>query len=174
MHYRISSEQLWVSVLGGCGFCKTLADGVNGIVFLGELYGRFGKADSRSGSNATEERENCDVANEVESEQSGQIETGWEDASTFNEEEFDDDVTGGWDTWKDRDTLIEACLFEVEISFERSQEGLFTFVNARIEAVDNTECPNELQKLRGNKAVELRYHISVERMLTNRQYRKIS
>ncbi|RAR11243.1 isocitrate dehydrogenase [Stemphylium lycopersici] len=164
MHYRISSEQLWVSVLGGCGFCKTLADGVNGIVFLGELYGRFGKADSRSGSNATEERKNCDVANEVESEQSGQIETGWEDASTFNEEEFDDDVTGGWDTWKDRDTLIEACLFEVEISFERSQEGLFTFVNARIEAVDNTECPNELQKLRGNKAVELRYHISVERV----------
>jgi hypothetical protein len=170
MHYRISSEELRVSVLGGCGFCKTLADGVNGTVFLGELYERFGKTDSRSGSNASDQEENCDVANEVVSELSDQTETGWEDASVFNEEDSADDVTGGWDAWEDRDTLIEACLFEVEISFERGQEGPFTFVNARIEAVDNTERPNGLQKLRGDKAVELRYHVSVERMLTNRQY----
>jgi hypothetical protein len=161
LHYQITSEELRKSVLEGCGFCKTLADGIHGKVFLDELYERLENSDSCSGINDSDDVES---RNETLDEESKDVEPDWTDASTFNEEELDDDITGGWDTWKERDSLIEACQFGIDISFEKGHAGLFTFVNTHIEAVDNVDRPNDLQKLQGAKAVALRYHVGSKGM----------
>lgn len=161
VHYQITSEELRKSVLGGCEFCKTLADGIHGKVFLDELYQRLQESDSSSGTNASNDVESC---SENANKEPDDLEHEWADASAFNEEEFDNDITGGWDAWEERDILIEACHFQFEVSFERGHAGLFTFVNAYIEAVDKVEHPNSLQKLQGKKSLELRYHVNTKGM----------
>jgi hypothetical protein len=164
--HEITAEELRNSVIEGCGFCRTLGDGVHGRVFLDELYERFEKTDSWSGSDTgSGEEASPDVEHGAASQESEDVESEWNDASAFNEEDIDDDVTGGWDAWEDRDTLNQACLFKIELSFERGEAGLCTFANARIEAAtEDMDDPNELQKLHGEKAVELRYHINVDSM----------
>ncbi|USP78816.1 HET-domain-containing protein [Curvularia clavata] len=162
IHYPVTSEELRRSVFGECGFCKTIADGVHGKIFLDELYERLERSDSASGSNTSDDIEGSDEATD---KQPKDTDSAWTAASAFNEEELENDFTGGWDVWEDRDTLVEACQFKIDLSFERGHAGLFTFLNARIEAVDDVDHPNNLQKLRGEKAVELRYHMNSKGML---------
>lgn len=59
----------------------------------------------------------------------------------------------------DCDALIKPYLFSMDTSFEKGDAGLFAFGNTRIEAVDNGDDMNELQKLCGSKVVEVRYHV---------------
>jgi hypothetical protein len=166
VQYHITTEELRNSVINGCRFCRTLADGVHGKVFLDELYERFERTDSWPGSEvasveASTYTDDGDVDKSPE-----EVESEWNDASAFDAEEINDDVTGGWDAWEDRDTLVQARIFSIELSFERGEADLFTFVNARIEATaENMDYPDELQKLQelqGEKAVELRYHVNVD------------
>lgn len=162
VHYQVTSEELRRSVLGDCGFCKTLADGVHGKIFLDELYERLERSDSASGSNTSGEMESSDETTDEEPENTDSAST---EASAFNEEEMGDEFAGGWDVWEDRDTLVEACQFKIDLSFERGHAGLFTFLNAHIEAVDDVDHPNNLQKLQAEKSVELRYHMNSKGML---------
>ncbi|KAF1937683.1 HET-domain-containing protein [Clathrospora elynae] len=162
--YGVMSHELRKSVLEGCQFCRTLADGIHGRVFLDELYARYEITDSLPASIASENDTLSGAGDTYPGEESAGEEDvhEWNDASTFNEEEIDDDVTGGWEAWKDRDTLAETCSFKISLSFERGKAGFFTFVNARVEAAGNVaDQPNELQMLYGDKAVELHYHVSV-------------
>lgn len=161
IQYQVTSEELRRSVVGECEFCKTLADGVHGRVFLDELYERLERTDSDSGSNTSE-----DVAGSSEKtdEKPKDVESGSPETFASDEEEIENDVTGDWDTWEDRDTLLEACQFKIELSFERGHAGLFTFLNARIQATNDVDHPNDLQKLQGEKAVELRYHMNSKGM----------
>ena len=39
-------------------------------------------------------------------------------------------------------------------------------MNAYIEAIDKTEHPNSLQKLQGEKSLELQYHVNTKGMLS--------
>lgn len=155
--YDLTSQELRESAIDGCGFCRTIADGVHGKVFLDELYARFEKTESWPGSGKSDD-EVTDVGDEASSDNPDIEEDDWRAASAFNEEEIGKDVTGGWDTWDDRDTLIEPCIFRASLSFERGEDGLFTFMNALIEAAHDD--PSSLHKLSGEQAVELRYHIN--------------
>ncbi|KAF1848986.1 uncharacterized protein K460DRAFT_83823 [Cucurbitaria berberidis CBS 394.84] len=120
--YVVTSEELRTSVLNGCRFCRTLADGIHGRMFLDEMYQRWNKTDSwpeSVNSGDSKSPEYGDEAIEQEQEEDG---NDWNDASAFNEEKIADDVTGGWEAWEDRDTLFEASTFEVRLSFEREVE----------------------------------------------------
>jgi hypothetical protein len=165
VQYAITAEELRSSVIEGCKFCRTLANGVHGKVFLDELYERFERTDSWPGSEQDGGEETSLDKHEAMDQGAEEVEFEWNDASAFNEEDINDDVTGGWDAWEDRDTLNQACLFEIELSFERGDAGLFTFVNARIEATaEDVNDRHDMQKLYGEKAVELRYHVNLDGM----------
>lgn len=155
--YQASASDLRFSVLHGCKWCKTLADGIHGRVFLDSVYEQWNKTDSwpSSASDGKEENQNDE-------------EDGWNDASVFNTE-VDSDPAGGWNSDEDRDTLAFDCVFSVDISFERGEGSLFTFLNAHIESVDDDE-ENAVRKVRGEKAVDLRYYIN---MIGQYQMRKI-
>jgi len=160
VRYTISSHELRKSVVEGCGFCRTIADGVNGRVFLDELYARFENTDSWPGSIASN-KNGTDNENEAADDEKDDDE-GWNDASAFNEEELEDE-TGGWDVWEDRDTLSEECNLLVELSFERGDGELFTFMNAKIETDrEKSDNSNVLHKLHSDKAIQLRYHINLD------------
>ncbi|KAF2124911.1 HET-domain-containing protein [Dothidotthia symphoricarpi CBS 119687] len=157
--YRVSSQELRRSTLQGCKFCRTLADGIHGKLFYDDLYQRFRGKETGSVSAGTD---NCVVMeDEIADQDAEKEEDDWNDASGFNEELIDNDPTDGWGAWIDHDTLMEACILEVAISFERGkEEECFTIVNVYIEAVEQpTEEGNVLQNLHG---VELRYHISTD------------
>jgi len=167
--YKISSHELRKSVVEGCGFCRTIADGVNGGVFFDELYARFENTDSWPGSTASNrdgtENENEAANDEDDEDDDDDDDKGWNDASAFNEEGLEDDETGGWDAWQDRDTLREECNFLVELSFERGEGELFTFMNAKIEVdCEKSDNSNALHKLHGDKAIQLRYHTNLDSM----------
>ncbi|KAH7383880.1 heterokaryon incompatibility protein-domain-containing protein [Pyrenochaeta sp. MPI-SDFR-AT-0127] len=166
--YIVTSHELRESVQQGCKFCRTIADGIHGRVFLDELYERWNKTDSYPESlvSAGKEGATREGHASLEDNASDQAEAGaeddWNGASAFNEE-MEEDATGGWETWQDRDTLTEVCKFQIKLSFERGEGELFTFMNAYVEAdAADTNEPNELQKLCGEKAVELRYHINID------------
>lgn len=165
--YEISSQELRESVQQGCKFCRTIADGVHGRVFLDELYERWNKTDSYPGTPASGDVEGSGSEREDAEDEAGDqtregAEEDWDDASAFNEQ-MEEDMTGGWDAWDNRDTLIEACNFQITLSFERGEGGLFTFVNAYIEAMaQNANESNGLLNLSGEKLVELRYHINID------------
>lgn len=129
-------------------------------MFLDDLYSRFGATgsvcDDSAPSDVPRDNEIGDSSDECEIDQDD-----WNDATAFNEEEIEDDETGGWDTWTDRDTLLEGCIFKVDLKFERGEDDLFSFMNAHVEAVDQPpDSDNVLQGLRGEKAVDLRYHVN--------------
>lgn len=161
--YELTSKELRKSVIEGCKFCRTLADGVHGKVFLDDLYARFQKSETWP-SDATSDEKTSEGEEEIpfdpeEDEENAQASEAWNEASAFNEDELDGDVTGGWDTWQDRDTLDEQCKFNIKLSFERGEDDLFTFLNVYIEA---ESASSTLGKLQGDELVELRYHINEE------------
>jgi hypothetical protein len=56
------------------------------------------------------------------------------------------------------------CNFKVELLFRREDGGFFGFLNAHIETmgeVGDHFKGNAVWKIRGEKAVDLRYHISI-------------
>jgi hypothetical protein len=165
--YNLTSQELRKSATEGCSFCRTIADGVHGKVFLDELYARFEKTESWPGS-ADSKDEATESEDGTGSDEPNPKEDDWKGASAFNEEDIAGDVTGGLDAWDNRDTLIEPCDFMIVLSFERGEESLFTFMNARIEALpkesDDASC---LHTLCGEQAVELRYHVNEECVLNN-------
>lgn len=165
--YRVSSQELRNSVLEGCKFCRTIADGIHGRVFLDELYKRFEKTDSFLGSSVLGDEEVAGSGKITSGQVEIEAEEQLSDASGIEEEDIKNDVIEGWDAWEDRDTLARVCTFTVELVFDREEAGLFTFVNAVIEATAESEDadePNKLQNLRGEDAVKLQYHINVDGM----------
>lgn len=163
LSYGISSKELRKSALGGCEFCRTIADGIHGRVFLDELYERLRDGNSRSEDTGSSDYES-DADGEGDSEgDTGEEQVAWDSASAFNEEDMGEDISGGWDTWQDRDTLLEPCDFKIELMFERGEDATFTFLNVRLEAVGKySSSANALQTLHGEKMVELRYQVNAQ------------
>lgn len=150
--YTLTSNELREMVIRGCQFCRSLADGIHGQIFLDELYARFEAQEVNSSG------EDEDILGETSGE-NNQDEEEWNDASAFNEDDIDDDVTGGWDTWQDRDTLSENRKMNVEMSFEQGDEGIFTFLNVYIRtAEDEHRGTGKLGLLEDESIVSLRYH----------------
>ncbi|KAF2180946.1 HET-domain-containing protein [Zopfia rhizophila CBS 207.26] len=160
--YQIATSDLRTSVIQGCKWCTTLADGIHGRVFLDALYEQWNKTDSWPSDASDDEREVQDEENTThDEEEANQDDAGneWNDASAFNDN-VENDPTGRWDPYEDRDTLALECLFSVALSFERGEGGLFTFVNAHIESLDE-EGDTVVRNLKGERAVDLRYHINL-------------
>ena len=168
--HDVHSSQLRDSVMQGCLFCKSLADGIHGKVFLETLYEQWNHTDSwpsngsdgdleedsdAGGNDGDEARETLQLEDNHKSDSDGN------DVSAFNEEFYEDDITGGWNAYEDKDTLEMPCHFHMELSFERGEDDLFTFFNVHLESTDQEE-DNALVKLRGESAVDLRYHINCE------------
>lgn len=162
--YQVNSLVLRASVLRGCSWCKTLADGIHGRIFLDAMYEQWAKTESwpEEGSVGGTDDENKDVKNEAKNE--------WDTASKFNhetnheEEDENEDSTGGWSSYEDKDTLAAICNFKVELSFRREDRGFFSFLIAHIETmgeVGEQDKGNAVWKIWGEKAVELRYHVSI-------------
>jgi hypothetical protein len=86
---------------------------------------------------------------------------GEEDGGFVEVDDGDDD--GGFSglAGESRDVLALEAGLEVTLAFERGEDGLFGFLNVVIEAVGEEEV-NEVQQLRGENAVRLRYHVNVD------------
>jgi len=162
--YQVSSSALRASVMGGCRWCRTLADGIHGRIFLDAMYKQCAKTESwlEEGSVSENDAGNKDAKNEASSE--------WDAASNFNDEKNHDDEdeyddsTDGWSSYEDKDTLAAICNFEVELSFKREDGGLFSFLIAHIETVGEVrdqDKRNATWEIRDEKAVDLRYHVSM-------------
>jgi hypothetical protein len=161
--YEVTSQRLRISLLEGCRFCQTLADGIYGKVYLDEHYEIFQQNIGRSEVDSSDKNDVVDTVGQESDQEDDRADDDWNDASAFNEDSDADDVPGGWDFWQDRDVLAEACDFVVDLSFERGDAGLFTFVNARVEATgEHIEQSDDLRKLRGQGCVELRYHVYMD------------
>ncbi|KAJ4303821.1 hypothetical protein N0V90_002722 [Kalmusia sp. IMI 367209] len=154
----------------GCQFCRSLADGIHGRVFLDALYDQWNKTESwpSTGSHADVEEKlegGSEKNNEAEEalgvEEDDDDESGWKDVSAFNEEFYEDELTGGWNAYEDKDTLELPCHFSMTLSFERGEDDLFTFLNVHLESIDQEE-DNAVRRLRGERAVDLRYHTNSE------------
>ncbi|PSN72120.1 HET-domain-containing protein [Corynespora cassiicola Philippines] len=151
--YGFNTEELRKSVLKGCPWCRTIADGVHGRIFLDELYAEWNQEsddDEDRGSALFESDEDSDVGGKEKN------------AFGFNEGELSDDSTGGWRSWQDRETLASSCDFNITASFERDEGGFFAILDVHIEATTVEDDGNALSKLRGEKSVDLRYHISTK------------
>ncbi|KAF2798793.1 HET-domain-containing protein [Melanomma pulvis-pyrius CBS 109.77] len=148
--YQVSSSALRNSTLDGCRWCRTLADGIHGRIFLDALYEQWEKTESwpSEGSNGEESEHEEEIKE-------------WDTATAFNDD-GDGDPTGGWNSYEDLDTLAVKCNFSIELSFERGDGGRFTFLNAHIEAFDwEEDGVNSVQKVSGEKAVDMRYHVNM-------------
>jgi hypothetical protein len=160
----VSSSALRASILGGCGWCRTLGDGIHGRIFLDAIYEQWAETESwpEEGSVGENDDGNKDEKNEAKSDRDAASDSNQE--KSHEEEDESDDSTGGWSSYEDKDTLATICNFKVELLFRREDGGFFGFLNAHIETmgeVGDHFKGNAVWKIRGEKAVDLSYHISI-------------
>jgi hypothetical protein len=164
--YQITAEELRNSVLQGCQFCRTLADGIHGRVFLDEMYERFmennASLESDGGDSDTHNTsDNLDTDEPMEGDEHIMDDGSSDNTSDMSEEHSNDDSNERWDIWDDRDTLTIECNFRIQLSFERGEGDQFTFLNVRVHScVDGSGERNALQKLQEERAVDLPYRIN--------------
>jgi hypothetical protein len=151
----VSSSVLRDSVLRGCKWCISLADGINGRIFLDAIYEQWAKTESWPEESEGEETEHKELG-------TGEKENDWSHVTTLDEDDEDNESAAGWDSYEDKDVLAMKYNIEVNLSFKRKDGGLFSFMIAHIEVLGGEEDEeNTAQNLRGEKAVDLRYHVSM-------------
>lgn len=162
--YKVTSHDIRQSTLIGCGFCRTLADGINGSVYLNEHYDMFRQTQDSSESEQSANERHVEVQSMEDYEVFAGTDNDWNDADAFNADEgSDSSMSDAWDFWQDRDTLVDECDLKITLFFVRGDAGLFTVMNAHIEvaAIIGVQSA-DLCKLQGKRAVELRYYIHTD------------
>jgi hypothetical protein len=147
--YVNSAETIRHAAIEGCPWCRGLANGIHGRAYLDSTYDAWAQGSQDDDSSDDGEQDGgFDVPDHGKRTES-------DDGSPVAD---DHDPAGIWDLDTDHDTLAYPCQFKITLSFESDSEGLYTFLNIRIESLD-LEQEHLLSKIKGERAVVLRYYL---------------
>jgi hypothetical protein len=147
--YVNSSDAIRRAAIEGCSWCRSLANGIHGRVYLDSVYDSW--AQGSPDEDSSDDGENEDSLGVPEEDDKG----GPEDGSPV----ADGDPAGIWDPVADHDTLSYQCRFKIRLSFEANGHGLYAFLHVHIESLDLGK-DHLLSKVTGERAVDMRYYLS--------------
>jgi hypothetical protein len=147
--YVDSAEHIRRAAIEGCPWCRGLANGIHGRAYLDSVYDAWAQGSQDDEEHSDDEEQDGDL------DAPDSVPLGADSGSSMAD---DHDPAGIWDLETDHDTLAYPCRFKITLSFESNSEGIYAFLNIRIESIDLDQ-EHLLSKVTGERAVDLRYYL---------------